>query len=100
MAWEEHHRKIKAKLKAYPLWVFGANIRKGLSSLQLPSHRSIFSVHAMVSVASVSQIYYSTFDIQHKMKAAARAHTIFRRGAEFRSDLRTSKEPAGPKRYS
>ena len=52
----------------------------------------------MVSVASVSQIYYSTVDIQHKTKAAVRAHIIFRRGAEFGSDLYTSKEPAGPKR--
>ena len=52
----------------------------------------------MVSVASVSQIYYSTVDIQHKTKAAARAHTIFRRGAKFGSDLYTSKEPARPKR--
>ena len=37
-------------------------------------------------------------DIQHKTKAAARAHTIFRRGAKFGSDLYTSKEPARPKR--
>ena len=52
----------------------------------------------MVSVASVSQIYYSAVDIQHKTKAAARAHTIFRRGAKFGSDLCASKEPARPKK--
>ena len=55
-------------------------------------------VHAMASVASVSQIYFSTVDNQHKTKAAVRVHLIFRRGAEFGSDLHTSKEPAGPKR--
>ena len=43
-------------------------------------------------------LQFSTVDIQHKTKAAVRVHIIFRRGAEFGSDLYTSKEPAGPKR--
>ena len=55
-------------------------------------------VHAIASVASVSQIYFSTVDNQHKTKAAVRVHIIFRRGAELGSDLYTSEEPAGPKR--